>query len=127
MYKGYKESSPEGYVAKEFDKIAPEPGFDWSGLPGSWLDQASQGKWVVKTAATDAKVGSIIIWIDELNKARVGIVRDISDKGIRFDTLNQSNKSLQKIATPESLINDYKLVGYIWPERITSRMKMILH
>ncbi|WP_145095558.1 hypothetical protein [Sporomusa sp. KB1] len=123
MYKGFTESSSEGFVAKEFDKLAPAPGIDWSGSLETWMDQARQNGWNVKTSVTDVKLGSIVLF-DQSNKIIVGIVRDINDTGIRFDTL-EHNQVQQKMVNYQS-VNEYKIIGYIWPERTIPRMKLII-
>lgn len=125
MYKGFTDSSPEAFVAKEFDKIAPPPGMNWSGSPETWLDQAYQNGWTVKTSVTDAKLGSIVILSDQSTKITVGIVRDINDTGIRFDSL-EHNKQVQKKMLSYQAVNEYKIIGYIWPERTTARKKLII-
>ncbi len=126
MYKGFAQAAPEGYVAQEFDKIAPAPGVDWQGAPEKWLEQACINGWIVKTAATDAKAGAIVILIDQSGKYAVGIVRDVSDAGICFDTLDQHRQKQRKNMEYQSLDRDYKIAGYIWPERSTARKKLIL-
>ncbi|WP_371366159.1 hypothetical protein [Sporomusa rhizae] len=125
MYKGFTDSSPEAFVAKEFDKIAPPPGMNWRGKPETWLDQACQNGWTVKTSVTDAKLGSIVILSDQSTQITVGIVRDINDAGIRFDSL-EHNKQVQKKTLSYQAVNEYKIIGYIWPERTTARKKLII-
>ena len=126
MYKGFAQASPEGYVIQEFDKTAPAPGSDWQGPTEKWLEQASANGWIVKTAATDAKPGAIVILADQAGTYTVGIVREVNDKAIFFDTLGQHRKKLHRNLAYQALARDYKITGYIWPERFTARMKLIL-
>lgn len=127
MYKGFTESSQEGYVAKEFDKLAPAPGVNWDGQPEVWFGEALQRGWSVKTSPRSAKIGSIILGFDQSNNVWVGIVRDVNETGIRFDTLDQHNQQVQKTVDYESLVSEYKLIGYIWPEHMEkAKNKLIL-
>lgn len=121
------ELSPEGYAAKEFDKVAPSPGINWDGPTAKWPDQASKNGWIVKTSATDAKSGSIIIGSNEKNNVWIGIVREINDTGIRIETFDPQNRQMQKTINYDSLVSEYKLIGYIWPERMTPRLKLVIH
>ncbi len=127
MYKGFAEASPEGYVAKEFDKLAPSPGVNWNGPDEVWLGEAMQSGWSVKTSPKSAKVGSIVLGFDQSNNVWVGIVREVNETGIRFDTLDQHNKLVQKNVNYESLASDYQLIGYICPDRVDeAKNKLIL-
>lgn len=126
MYKGFAEASPEGYAAKEFDKIAPAPGVDWNGRPKDWPELAARRGWRVETAATAAKIGSIIILAGQPGEILVGIIRDVNDTKVRFETLGRHNQLLQKTVDYHSLAGDYRLLGYIWPEHTTPRKKLVI-
>lgn len=105
--------------------MAPAPGINWSGSTETWLDQARRNGWAVKNSAADAKLGSIVILSDQANKMMVGIVRDVKDTGIRFDTLAHNKQVQQKMITYQS-DTEYKIMGYIWPERTAPRPKLII-
>jgi hypothetical protein len=119
LYKGLPVTQPSGYFAKEFDKAAPSPGYDWGEcLVDIWLSAASDKGWVVKTSPKDAKPGALILGFDQTHKVWVGIVRTASDGKIDFETLDDKGKVVQNNADPETIKRDFGLIGYIWPERV---------
>ena len=126
MYKGFAEASPEGYAAKEFDKLAPSPGVDWQGRPEDWPELAVRHGWRVETVPTAAKTGAIIIAVDRTGRALVGIIRAVNDTGICFETLGQHKQSMQKTVEYQSIKDGYKLIGYIWPEHASPGMRLVI-
>lgn len=126
MYKGLAAASPEGYAAKEFDKLAPSPGMDWQGRPQDWPGLAARHGWRVATAATAAATGAIIIAVDRTGKTLVGIIREVNDTGICFETLGPHQQPVQTTVAYPSLENDFKLIGYIWPEPAAPRQRLVI-
>lgn len=126
MYKGFAEASPEGYAAKEFDKLAPSPGVDWQGRPQDWPELAVRHGWRVETVPTAAKTGAIIIAVDRTGRVLAGIIRAVNDTGICFETLGPHKQSMQTTVEYHSLENDYKLIGYVWPEHAALRKRLVI-
>ena len=114
------------YSLKEFDKIAPAPGADWIASEESnivtWMDLAREKGWIVKTRATEAKVGAIGIRYNmENNTAFLLIVREVHDWGIVASFVNMSNEPTSDIFPYTTLLGTDKgftFRGYIWPEKI---------
>jgi hypothetical protein len=115
-----------GYSAREFDKIAPEPGVDWTGDQGEWLLNASAKGWVTKTGAADAKAGALIIGHDYPTGVWVGIVRTVGDDKVSYETLDDKGKKI--VLTKDYALLKTVLLGYIWPEKLSApkRQKIVL-
>ena len=64
-YKWLPASWWSAYFLQEFDKIVPAPGADWmtdkTSAISPWIDAAREKGWVVKTRASEAKIGAIAI------------------------------------------------------------------
>ncbi|MHC1761422.1 MAG: tetratricopeptide repeat protein [Negativicutes bacterium] len=114
------------YSLKEFDKIAPAPGADWLTSATSnvvtWMDSARGKGWIVKTRATEAKVGAIGIRVNmENSTAGLLIVREVHDWGIVASYIDMSNEPTSDFFLYTSLLGTDKgftFRGYIWPEKI---------
>jgi len=77
------------YAAKEFQKIAPEPGVNWgpSGGASAWYKNAGSSGWVTTNDIKDSRLrtGSIIVWGNH-----VQIVRSVFANGIIVQGMNES-------------------------------------
>jgi len=60
-YKGFYGGYCTEYAAREFDRVAPSPGVNWSGNAGTWYGNAS-GTYKTTTDAKQAVNGSIAVW-----------------------------------------------------------------
>ena len=67
-YKGFRESWWATYQLKEFDKIAPDPGVNWSGNILTWLNQAVQAGWKTTKDIKGGVVGCLLICGDSSKK-----------------------------------------------------------
>lgn len=75
------------YALREFDKIAPVPGVNWFVEDAQdWLARAQRDGWVIKRKPSEAIPGSIILGFHE-GLAWVGIAREVTDKGLIFETV----------------------------------------
>ncbi len=117
MYKGFPLAKATGYFAREFDKIAPAPGMDWTDAAYLWLDSAAQKGWVVKKSFMDAKPGALIVGLDRSRNDLVGIVREVRDGKISYETLDEAGKVVRHEIAAETPGRDIIFAGYIWPER----------
>jgi peptidoglycan DL-endopeptidase CwlO len=116
-YKGFSESSGGTQILKEWDKIAPAPGANWTGHPGTWVFAADSKGWKTSKEPTAAKVGALIVRSDEINKkVSIGIVREVNDRGIiieyRYGSIQPSLTAWEFEQLP-----DKHFIGYIYPER----------
>jgi rhodanese-related sulfurtransferase len=126
QYKTLSLDEAPGYFAKEFDKVAPTPGMDWDNeILSIWFAGAAQKGWVVKTSPPDAIPGAIILGFDRSNNAWVGIVREVDNKKITFEALDDKGRVVQNRVDIENLNQEYGLFGYIWPRRTTDSVQEI--
>lgn len=116
LYKGFPLNEDTGYFAREFDKYAPAPGLDWEGSSEAWLINAYQKGWVIKSSPQSARPGAIILFTKKYS-IWVGIVREVTSNGIRFEAFNDQNKITSYEANFDSLVPSFQFFGYIWPEK----------
>jgi hypothetical protein len=75
------------YALREFDKIAPVPGVNWFVEDAQdWLARAQRDGWEVRHKPSEAISGSIILGYHE-GLVWVGIAREVTDKGLVFETV----------------------------------------
>lgn len=75
------------YALREFDKIAPAPGVNWFVDDAQdWLSRAQREGWVVKYKPAEAMNGSIILGYHD-GLVWVGVAREVTDKGLIFETV----------------------------------------
>jgi rhodanese-related sulfurtransferase len=125
QYKGHSLADASGYFAKEFDKLAPEPGMGWDNEPNIWFPSAFEKGWVVKTSPKDAKSGALVLGFDQSHNIWVGIVREVNDGKIIFETLDDKGKVVRNDADAEVLKKTFNFIGYIWPERVKDNVQQI--
>jgi len=123
--KGHSSKGAAGYFASEFNKYAPVPVLDLESEPTIWFYTAHEQGWVVKLAAKDAKLGALILGYDKSNALWIGIVRGISDGIITFGTLDANGQEIKNSVDPSTLQHEYRLIGYIWPQRVNDKVKEI--
>lgn len=120
-YKGFREFWSCAYMLKEFDKIAPMPGVNWTGKVGDWVNNAEKAGWVVKKNPIEAMVGALVVKENaEKHLIKVGIIRIINDNAITIDTRSSDLYPLTQTVALSDLNQDkgnFKFVGYIWPIR----------
>lgn len=127
LYKGFSLNEDTGYFAREFDKYAPAPGLDWDETSDFWLINADQKGWVIKSSPQSAKPGAIILFTKKYSTG-VGIVREVTSTGIRFEAFNDQSKVTSYEATFDSLVPSLHFYGYIWPEKqpFNAEQKLII-
>ncbi|MHC1759060.1 MAG: hypothetical protein AB9917_06085 [Negativicutes bacterium] len=119
-YKNYYSDGWFGtYALREFDKVAPSPGVNWYVEDAQdWLARAQRDGWVVKRKPADIVNGSIIMGYHE-GLVWVGIAREVTDKGLYFETVmgddGKPARYWMNLATIESAIH---FKGCILPQRI---------
>ena len=75
------------YALREFDKVAPAPGVNWFVEDAQdWLSRAQRDGWIVKHKPSEAVNGSIILGYHD-GLVWVGIAREVTDKGLIFETV----------------------------------------
>jgi surface antigen len=72
------------YAAREFHKIAPSPGVNWSGDAGKWFDNAGDNGWETTKDHKRATYGAIVVLGNH-----VQIVREIRNDGIVVQGMNE--------------------------------------
>ncbi|MBP1683460.1 MAG: hypothetical protein H6Q27_1024 [Ignavibacteriaceae bacterium] len=107
-----------GYIAQEFDKIAPAPGMNWSGDADDWFSNAAQFDWVEKTAPQAAQAGALIVWKNSNQEVSVGIVRQVTADHIIYEALNKDGTLIQYSIDFSTLTNQLHLIGYIYPVKV---------
>jgi hypothetical protein len=120
LYKGFSLNEDTGHFAREFDKYAPAPGLDWEGSPDTWLGNAYQKGWISKSSPKSARPGAIILFMKKYSMW-VGIVREVTANGVRFEAFNDQNKVTSYEASFDSLVPNFQFLGYIWPEKQQSK------
>lgn len=117
------------YALKEFDKIAPAPGVNWFVDDAQdWLARAEREGWVVKRKPAEAINGAIILGYEN-NLVWVGVAREVTDKGLIFETVmgNDGKPARYWLEFPQ-VIQQVHFKGAILPIRapgavITSPME----
>lgn len=75
------------YALREFDKVAPAPGVNWFVEDAQdWLARAQRDGWVVKHKPSEAVNGSIVLGYKD-GLVWVGVAREVTDKGLIFETV----------------------------------------
>lgn len=118
-----------GYIAQEFDKIAPAPGMNWNGDADDWFSNAAQFGWVEKTAPQAAQVGALIIWKNVNQEVSVGIVRQVAADHIIYELPNKDGTFIQSSMDFTTLANQFHLIGYIYPKKVdrSKQVRLILN
>ena len=107
------------YALREFDKIAPAPGVNWFvDYAQDWLPRAQREGWVVKEKPSEAVNGSILVGYDE-GLVWVGIARDVTDKGLVFETdMSGAGKASRYPMSFDEVMHLIHFKGCILPERL---------
>lgn len=118
-----------GYIAQEFDKIAPAPGMNWSGEADDWFSNAAQFDWVEKTAPQAAQVGALIVWKNANQEVSVGIIRQVAANHIIYEIPNKDGTLIQSSIDFSTLTNQLHLIGYIYPVKVnrSKQARLILN
>ena len=126
QYKGLSLADAPGYFAKEFDKLTPAPGMDWDNdVLSTWFSDAFGKGWVVKTSPKGAIPGALILGFDPSYNSWVGIVREVDNDKIIFETLEDKGKVVRNHADVLTLKQQLHLIGYIWPMRVKDNVQQI--
>lgn len=107
------------YALREFDKVAPPPGVNWFvDYVQDLLPRARREGWQVKNKPSEAVNGSIIVGFDE-GLDWVGIARDVTDKGLVYETvMGGEGKPARYPMTYDEVARLIHFQGYILPERL---------
>jgi len=103
------------YAAKEFQKIAPEPGVNWGGDAGAWYKNAGEHGWITTNIQDDSRLvpGSIIVWGNH-----VQIVRAVFKEGIVVQGMNEAWANLHDpidVKHKKHLLGGYSAyTGYVY-------------
>lgn len=107
-----------GYIAQEFDKLAPAPGINWNGDADDWFSNAAQFGWIEKTAPQDSRVGAIIIWKNTNQEVSIGIVCQVTADHIVYALPNKDGTFVQSSIDFDTLANQFHLIDYIYPVKV---------
>ncbi len=107
------------YALREFDKVAPAPGVNWFVDDAQdWLARAQRDGWIVRNKPSAAVNGSIIVGYHE-GLVWVGIAREVTDKGLIFETvMGGDGKPARYWMTFSELVSSIHFQGCILPQRI---------
>lgn len=85
-YKGIRGFAGAAWPAKEFDKLAPKPGFNWQGEEKNWAEQAAGKGWRVMKNPTEIRQGGLLILLNQAsNQIKVAMVRAVEKSVVIFD------------------------------------------
>jgi len=121
-YKNFKEYWAPAYMIKEFDKIAPAPGANWTGNVIDWIQNAKTAGWMTTLDCNELQIGAVTIQYNPVDKlVKVGVIRAINKNMITLD-LRKSDLSpfSETIAASDLQKPDkegYQLLGFILPVR----------
>lgn len=106
------------YALREFDKVAPAPGVNWYVEDAQdWLARAQREGWIVKKVPSEAVNGSIIIGYSE-GLVWVGVAREVTDKGLIFETvMGGDGKPARYWMKFSDILNSIHFQGCILPQR----------
>lgn len=117
-YKGLTSSWGPTFAVKEFDKIAPPPGMNWSGNVNDWMEQAAVYFWQTSTDSLRPQVGALLIrsnrssggvWVD--------IVREVNADSLVAEGMASTGK--HRLDTFKiSDLSKLNFAGYIYPVRM---------
>ncbi len=107
------------YALREFDKIAPVPGVNWFVEDAQdWLARAQRDGWVVRHKPVEAVNGAILVGYNE-GLVWVGVAREVTDKGLVFETVMGSDgKPARYWMKFSELATAIHFKGCILPERL---------
>ena len=107
------------YALREFDKVAPAPGVNWFVDDAQdWLARAQRDGWEVRHKPSEAVSGAIILGYHE-GLVWVGIAREVTDKGLIFETvMGGDGKPARYWMKFAELATAIHFQGCILPQRI---------
>lgn len=107
------------YALREFEKIAPPPGVNWFvDYAQDWLPRAQRDGWLVKNKPSEALNGAILVGYDE-GLVWVGVARDVTDKGLVFETvMGGEGKPARYAMNFDEVMRLIHFKGCILPERL---------
>lgn len=119
-YKGFTEYWGPAMMLKEFDKVAPAPGADWSGNVEKWVSNAKERGWVTQEETAKAMEGALLIRCNPEKKlVKVSFVRSIDKSEITLESrdanLYQRSKTVKISEIKQTDEDGYRFIGYIWP------------
>lgn len=117
VYKGWRESWGPVWVIKEFDKLAPNGGMDWSGKVDAWLTNAAKKGWKVSYDASGAKPGAILLRIENKNEMWLQIVREVKSDRVVLEMLGYPVHRVVREEIKFSDLPQKNFTGYILPEK----------
>ncbi|MBP2655729.1 MAG: sulfurtransferase [Firmicutes bacterium] len=118
VYKEFPMNEATGYFANEFDKVAPKPGVNWHEDAYLWLDSARDKGWVVKGTPEEAIPGALLVGVDKPSHVLIGIVREVKEGKIIYETLDDNNHVIKVESDAARLAQTLHVLGYIWPKRV---------
>ncbi len=74
-------------AAELFNASAPQPGVNWGGHAGTWLDHAKEKGWQTTTSAYEAELGAIVVWTGG-EFGHVAVVTKVWSGGFRVTEMN---------------------------------------
>ena len=121
-YKSFKEYWAPTYMIKEFDKIAPAPGANWTGNVKEWIQNAQAAGWVTTLDCNEAQIGTITIQYNPVDKlVKVGLICAINRDLITIDLRKSDLSPFRETVTASNLQKPdkegYQLLGCILPVR----------
>ena len=123
-YKEVRGFNGSAWPVKEFDLVAPKPGFNWQGAEKDWVDEAGRKGWVVENKPVKIKPGSLMILQHvETAQIKVALVREGIGSTVVFEFVDPPNSrvitarlTLEQLADKSSF-GGYVLKAMILPEK----------
>ena len=124
-YKNVRGITGSAWPVKEFDKVAPKPGFNLQGPEKDWAEDAVHKGWAVETAPVNIKPGSLLIFQHfSSGQIRVASIRETAGNSVVFEYVDTPyGRVITTRLTVEQLSDKTSFGGYVFKALIVPEKK----
>lgn len=124
-YKGIRGFNGSAWPVKEFDRVAPKPGFNWQGPEKDWASEADRKGWKISRNPTEIKTGGILLFFHHSSRqAKVAIVRSVIKPIVIFEFVDPPfSRVITVRLTNEQLSDKNSFGGYVFDSVILPERK----